>query len=124
MIAALTLLLVCQLAGEIIARGLGVPVPGPVLGLLFLLIGLFLAAARGHVTPETVDDTALGRVTAVLLGALGLLFVPAGAGVVRHLDLVAQHGLALGTALVVSTLVTLIVTVAVFRLIARRGEGS
>lgn len=124
MIAALTLLLVCQLAGEIIARGLGVPVPGPVLGLLFLLIGLFLATARGHVTPETVDDTALGRVTAVLLGALGLLFVPAGAGVVRHLDLVAQHGLALGTALVVSTLVTLIVTVAVFRLIARRGEGS
>eukprot|EP01035_Chromulina_nebulosa_P057901 gene57901-79330_t len=34
MIASLSLILLCQLAGEIIVRGLAVPVPGPVIGML------------------------------------------------------------------------------------------
>jgi holin-like protein len=45
MLAALTQLLVFQLAGEAIARGLELPLPGPVLGMLFLF--LFLLARRG-----------------------------------------------------------------------------
>jgi holin-like protein len=124
MIPALTLLLGCQLVGEVVARGLGLPVPGPVLGLALLLVSLFSAARFGWVTPETVDNTGLGRVAGVLLGALGLMFVPAGAGVVHHAELLANHGLALLAALVGSTLITLVVTVAVFRLIARRSDQS
>jgi holin-like protein len=93
-----------------------------VLGLAILLAGLFLAGARGKVSPETVDDTEIGKVAGVLLASLGLLFVPAGAGLVQHLDLVARHGPALLAALVGSTLVTLIATVGVFRLVARRRE--
>ena len=50
MVNALTLLFVCQLAGEVVVRALGVTFPGPVLGmglngaltaLLFLLAPLF-----------------------------------------------------------------------------------
>ena len=33
MIAALTTILLCQLAGEALARGIHLPIPGPVLGL-------------------------------------------------------------------------------------------
>ena len=40
MLRTLGLLLGCQLAGEFIARGLGLPIPGPVLGLVILLAAL------------------------------------------------------------------------------------
>jgi len=38
MLSALTQLLIFQLAGEVVARGLALPIPGPVLGMLFLFI--------------------------------------------------------------------------------------
>jgi putative effector of murein hydrolase LrgA (UPF0299 family) len=43
MIASLSLILLCQLIGEVFVRGLGLPMPGPVIGLLLLLL-LLLAA--------------------------------------------------------------------------------
>ena len=36
MIRALTLILLCQLAGEAVTRGLSLPIPGPVLGMAML----------------------------------------------------------------------------------------
>ena len=36
MLASLSLILLCQLIGEAVVRGLGQPLPGPVLGLLLL----------------------------------------------------------------------------------------
>mgnify|MGYP006352911413 CR=1 FL=1 len=44
MLSALTQLLIFQLTGEIIARGLNLPVPGPVIGLALLLPALPLFA--------------------------------------------------------------------------------
>ena len=113
-IRSLAILLSCQLAGEIAARVLALPVPGPVLGIALLLLGFHLLARRGALTPETVDATDLGRTAAGLLQSLGLLFVPAGVGVVEHLGLFTRHGLALLAALVGSTLATLVVTALVF----------
>ncbi len=43
MILSLTLLLLCQLAGEILARAAALPVPGPVVGMALLLAVLILA---------------------------------------------------------------------------------
>lgn len=40
MIESLSLLLVCQLAGTVIAHAAGWPIPGPVLGLVPLLVRL------------------------------------------------------------------------------------
>jgi len=45
MIASLSLILLCQLAGEVIVRGFALPMPGPVVGLV-LLLGLLLARDR------------------------------------------------------------------------------
>jgi len=39
MIASLSLILLCQLAGEAFVRGVGWPMPGPVIGLM-LLVGI------------------------------------------------------------------------------------
>jgi putative effector of murein hydrolase LrgA (UPF0299 family) len=99
MIASLSLILLCQLAGEVIVRGLGLPMPGPVVGLLFLLLLLlardrFVALARGPLQQDGVENASRG-----LLAHLSLLFVPAGVGVVQKLDLVAEHGIAVAAVL-------------------------
>ena len=67
------ILLVCQLLGELIARAAALPVPGPVLGLAFLLAALL---ARGG------PDDSLAGVANGLLQHLSLLFVPAAVGLV------------------------------------------
>ena len=119
MLRALALLLVCQLAGEIATRGLHLPLPGPVLGLVLLAALLMLAERRRRLTPRTIDRTALGKLANGLLASLGVLFVPAGVGVIQQLGPLDQYGVALAAALVVSTLLTLVVTVWVFLAVSR-----
>lgn len=114
MLRALGLLLVCQLAGETLVRLGHWPVPGPVMGLMLLAAGLFGAGRFGWFLPEMIGGTDLGKTSTALLGALGILFVPAGAGVVQHFGLIMSHGAALGLALIGSTVLTLVVTAAVF----------
>lgn len=119
MIRALALLLACQLAGEIFARALSLPVPGPVIGLALLAVGILVHARATGADASKIESTELGRTAGALLGSLGLLFVPAGVGVVQQLPVVGAYGLALAIALFGSTVLTLIVTVYVFLLVKR-----
>jgi putative effector of murein hydrolase LrgA (UPF0299 family) len=124
MILGFALLLGLQLVGEIVSRGLGLPVPGPVLGLALLVAGLAAWTAIGG-RDATAAEAPLGRVADGLLGSLAILFVPAGVGVVQYLDLLAAQGPAIGVTLVVSTWVAMLATVATFRLIKRlTGRGD
>jgi putative effector of murein hydrolase LrgA (UPF0299 family) len=119
MIASLSLILVCQLVGEVVVRGLGLPLPGPVVGLVLLLLLLlardrFAVLAQGPLRGDGVESASRG-----LLANLSLLFVPAGVGVVQKLDLIAEHGLAIAAVLAISVIVTLLVTVATFLIVSR-----
>jgi holin-like protein len=110
MILAVAILLSCQLIGETLARGLMLPVPGPVLGMALLLAGcLLLPGLAARVMP-----TAQG-----LLSHLSLLFVPAGVGVISHLDVLGGSGPALLLVLVASTALALIAGVLTFVAVAR-----
>ncbi|KPF71872.1 hypothetical protein IP69_05230 [Bosea sp. AAP35] len=108
MIAALTLLLACQLVGEAGARLFDLPVPGPVIGMALLFLGLRLRPAAAS------EGAPLAMVAGVLLAHLSLLFVPAGAGILRHAGSLVAHGPGLIVALIVSTALTLAVTALVF----------
>jgi holin-like protein len=101
----LTLLLLCQSAGEALARLARLPLPGPVLGLMLLLV---LLAAPGVRAP-------VQAAAAPLLNHLSLLFVPVGVGVIGHLGLIAHYGLRMALALLLSTWVGLLVTAWVLR---------
>ncbi|MFB9263595.1 CidA/LrgA family protein [Bradyrhizobium erythrophlei] len=119
MIASLSLILLCQLIGEVAVRGLGVPVPGPVVGLMLLLLLLlgrdrFPALAQGPLANDGVEGASRG-----MLANLSLLFVPAGVGVVQKLDLLAEHGIAIVAILAVSVVITLLVTVGTFVVASR-----
>lgn len=114
MLGALTLLLLYQLAGEVIVQFFALPVPGPVVGMALLFATLVI---RGGV-PENLRSTANG-----LLGHLSLLFVPAGAGVMVHLARLGDEWLAILAALVASTAITLAVTgMLLCRLLRRAGD--
>jgi holin-like protein len=124
MIRGFAVLLFCQLVGEVAARALALPVPGPVLGLALLVMGL---AGWNRFRPyddAELEESEVGRVAEGLLGALALLFVPAGVGVVQYFGLIRAYGLALGLALVVSTLATLLATVGTFLLVKRLVGGQ
>jgi holin-like protein len=117
MIRGVFLLLLFQLVGEVLARTLNLPAPGPVIGLALLTGALVIWSRRGG-SPD-VDSTDVGKAANVLLASLSLLFVPAGVGVVQYFDLLARYGVALGVSLIVSTLATLLVTVGVFLWVKR-----
>jgi holin-like protein len=114
MLAAITVLLVFQLIGEVAVIAFGLPIPGPVVGMALLFVSLIL---RGSVTEE------LGTTAHGLLRHLSLLFVPAGVGVMAHLNRLADEWLPITVSLVLSTLLTIAVTAIVMRaLLARRAK--
>jgi holin-like protein len=110
MIAALLALLMCQVAGELAARLLHLPVPGPVIGTVLLF---FVLLVRGRV-PDGLRDVARG-----LLTHLSLLFVPAGVGIIQHFGRLREEWLGISVAVAGSTVLTMVVAVTVFRVVAR-----
>jgi holin-like protein len=110
MLQAITLLLLFQLVGEVIAQTLDLPVPGPVVGMgLFFAV---LALPRGPA--ERMREPAQQ-----LLQHLSLLFVPAGVGVMLHYHRVIAEWLPIVVALVLSTVLAIVVTAVTTRWLAR-----
>lgn len=104
-------LLVFQLLGEIITMLLGLKIPGPVLGMI-LLFGTLLSIRR---VPESLRFS-----SSHLLSHLSLLFVPAGVGVVTHLQRIGSEWLPIVVTLFVSTLVSMAVTAWVMQWMIRQ----
>ena len=117
MLRGLFALLACQLAGDVIVRGLGWPVPGPVIGIVLLFAFLCLHGHFGR--REATEQGDIAKAADALLANLGLVFVPAGVGISQHYGLILNNGVPLVAALVVSTVLTLMVTVGVFRVVSR-----
>jgi holin-like protein len=115
MLGALTLLLLFQLAGEVIVQFFALPVPGPVIGMAMLFVALVV---RGGV-PDNLRSTASN-----LLQHLSLLFVPAGAGIMVHFARLGDEWLAIAAALVVSTFVTIGVTGLLLCALLRKREKA
>jgi len=97
----LTLILALQLAGEVLHLALSLPVPGPVIGMGLLFLGLRIWRRA----PADLEKTAFA-----LLDNLSLLFVPAGVGVMLYLPLLAAEWRPVLTALIGSTVAAIAVT--------------
>lgn len=118
MLNALLALLVYQLVGEVLSRALGLPLPGPVIGMLLLFGTLFV---RNEI-PAALRSTA-----ETLLSHLALLFVPAGVGVIVHISLLQRQWLPILATLLLGTLLTMSVTALLLQAalrITRRGKHS
>jgi holin-like protein len=106
MINTFATLLVFQSIGEGLAYALALPIPGPVIGMVLLLLYLMMKDdAVAKLAPTSME----------LLRHLSLLFVPAGVGIMVHAQRVAAEWLPITVALVASTVVSIMVTAAVVR---------
>jgi holin-like protein len=90
--------------GEIAARSGLLPLPAPVTGLILLYAEL---TVRGRLP----DD--LGVLADRLLQFLGMLFVPAGVGVIAYLNILKAEALPIFAAVIGGTAITLFVTMVV-----------
>lgn len=100
-IIAFMTLLAFQLSGEVLVRLFSIPLPGPLAGMLLLLIALII---RKRVPP------ALATTSSWLVSHLMLLFIPAVAGVMLSFEQLKKEWLPFIVAGVVGTLITQMVT--------------
>ncbi len=112
-LVGLAWLLMLQSIGELLARGFSLPFPGPVIGMLLLLLVLRAPTVR----------TPIAACANFLLSHLSLLFVPVGVGVMTHLDLVGQYGMRMLLVIILSTWIGLAVTALTLHLMKDRGDA-
>lgn len=105
----LAFLLLMQSMGEALSHFLHLPVPGPVVGMVLLVLALQWPPVQQAVAPAA----------GFLLTHLSLLFVPVGVGVMTHLELLSAYGLRLAVVIAVSTWVGMAVTAWVLRALHR-----
>ena len=115
MIRGFLLLLACQLAGEILARASGIPVPGGVIGMLILFLGL--ALRRG--VPQELEQS-----SQLVLKNLTLYFVPASVGIMTMGPLLREEGLRIALVLVLATILPMLVCGYGLDRWLRRREGA
>ncbi|ACB95576.1 CidA/LrgA family protein [Beijerinckia indica] len=119
MIHALSLLLLCQLLGEIAVRALGISLPGPVAGLLFLFLWLswrgWQAGDTDPVVPPEIETLAT-----TLLRYLAVLFIPVAVGVMEQVHMLRAYGLGILLSVALSGIAALAVTSLVFEWVMRR----
>lgn len=114
MVKGFIILIGLLLVGEVLSEGLSLPVPGSVIGMMMLFIGLIVMKG----VPED-----LGKVSDGLIAHIGLLFVPAGAGISLYLGMIAENWLVIIAASVTSTVLTLIFTALVFKVLSKGDEA-
>lgn len=107
MIEGLVQILLWQGIGEMVSKFLIPSLPGPVIGLILLVIFLSI---KGEVNPS------LAMVADAFRQHLALLFVPASVGVILFLPELQANALAIGTALTVSVILAITITAMVLKL--------
>jgi holin-like protein len=107
MLAAFLSLVGCQLVGELIRQALHLPLPGPVIGMFLLATVLGL---RGRRTNKAAIPQSLDTMAETLIAYMGLLFVPAGVGIVAQLGLLRQEWLPILVGVLGSTILSVAVT--------------
>jgi holin-like protein len=131
--AALFILIGCQLIGEVLRTVLHLPIPGPVIGMFLLAAVLAGRQSGGRQSGGRQSDgrqsdgrhsgglqsgtsgapaapSSLQRTADALIAHMGLLFVPAGVGVIAQVGLLRTQWFPIVAALVGSTVLSLIVT--------------
>ena len=116
MLYTLTLLLLYQTVGALVSSGLALSIPGPVIGMVLLLLTLL---AKG----EKLDKNMHAN-TAALLRHLSLLFIPAGVGIMLHLDRIGKEWLPITLALIISTFAGMAVTAWVIVAMTRKHKQA
>jgi holin-like protein len=111
MISGLVQILLFQCLGELISKFALPTLPGPVIGLVLLIIWLVM---RKGINPE------LAAVADGFSQYFGLLFVPAAVGVVLFLPQLKSNAFAIASALIASVILTIATSAIVVRFLGTK----
>ncbi|MBN3853983.1 CidA/LrgA family protein [Paraburkholderia sp. Ac-20340] len=120
---AIVILIGAQLIGEVLRRVLHLPLPGPVVGMFILAVAL-IGPAKRWLEKTPMGPSPLEKSASTLISNMGLLFVPAGVGIIAELSVLRRAWLPIVVGVVVSTILGLIVTGLVMHRIMRLTERA
>jgi holin-like protein len=118
---AMLILVGCQLLGELIRAAFRLPIPGPVIGMFLLAAALGI---RAKATDGTATPAPLKPAAETLIANMGLLFVPAGVGIIAEVGLVRKEWLPIAAAVLGSTILSIAVTGLVMHWVTRATQGT
>ena len=113
MLDSIFIIFMFQLVGEATQKYFALPVPGPVIGLVLMLICL-LWTKRTNLPLIADQRDRLVTTSQQLLGYLSLLFVPIGVGVIMHLQLLEVQLARIIAVITIGTIVTMVFTAFIF----------
>jgi holin-like protein len=106
MLKSIFIIFLFQLIGETIQKYFDLTIPGPVIGLILLLITLIALKGTKNIyiknTKEEISST-----SNYITSYLSLLFVPIGVGVVMHLSYLEKNYIAVLAVIFISTTLTI-----------------
>lgn len=96
--------------GEIIQDVFSFPIPGTVLGLIILFLGLY----SGAVKVEMIED-----ICEVLISHMSFLFIPAGVGLITSFNLLSGNVISFFLIILISTVIVWVVTAYVVKILRK-----
>lgn len=108
-------ILIFSLIGELLSKGLKLPIPGSVIGMIILFIFLEL---------KFLKMKKIEKVGEFLLENLGILFVPAGVGIMVKFNFIKEIWLSFFVIAIFTTIFSLIITVKIVEIVKQKFEGD
>lgn len=106
----LMIILGAYLLGVIIQTAFSMPIPGTVLGLIILFLGLY----SGIIKVEMIED-----MCEILISHMSFLFIPAGVGLITSFNLLSGKIIAFSLIILITTVIVWLVTAYVVKLLRK-----
>ncbi|ENZ32086.1 hypothetical protein HMPREF1084_02500 [Clostridium butyricum 60E.3] len=106
----LMIILAAYLLGVVLQVALNLPIPGTVLGLIILFLGLY----SGIIKVEMIED-----MCEILISHMSFLFIPAGVGLITSFALLSGKIVAFSLVIIISTIIVWVVTAYVVKFLRK-----
>ena len=108
MLRSLFIIFFYQLLGEAIQKIFEINIPGPVIGLILLLLSFIIFSKKLTQSKRIIKEISV--TSNQIINYLSLLFVPIGVGVVMHIDYLGDNLFKIFSIIIIGTLATLVFT--------------
>lgn len=116
MLRSFFIILLYQLVGETIQKFFNIIIPGPVIGLVLLLITfIFIKKFKDKKVLQIKKDVI--KTGNIIVSHLSLLFIPIGVGVVMHISYLGENLFQVFAVIVIGTLLTVAFTAKIMELL-------
>ena len=108
MLRSLFIIFFYQLLGEAIQKFFEINIPGPVIGLILLLLTFIIFSKKFTQSKKIIKEISV--ISHQIINYLSLLFVPIGVGVVMHINYLGDNLFTIFSIIIIGTLATLVFT--------------